>query len=185
MLSALKIDIELPKFSLEVVFGLQSLIIVLLGGSDAPASTWYLYNIDNNSCVDSKIGHFGQWWQDIWTWKGDSASCLSPSLHHSGVWKKEERLLNIIGCKKKKMQPCGPLLPEPPPVCPSGYRRMGPSKLPASKASICAEVRPFPRCGHTCHGTITGFERTYAALSMAAPPQGLVLLFRVMASHIS
>lgn len=61
MLSALKIDIELPKFSLEVVFGLQSLIIVLLGGSDAPASTWYLYNIDNNSCVDSKIGHFGQW----------------------------------------------------------------------------------------------------------------------------
>lgn len=61
MLSALKIVIELPKFSLEVVFGLQSLVIVLLGGSDAPASTWYLHNIDNNSRVDSKIGRFGHW----------------------------------------------------------------------------------------------------------------------------
>lgn len=61
MLSAVKIDIELPKFSLEVVFGLQSFVIVLLGSSDAPASTWYFHNIDNNSCVDSKIGRFGLW----------------------------------------------------------------------------------------------------------------------------
>lgn len=94
--------------------------------------------------------------------------------------KKEERLLNILRCKNKKMQPCARLLLEPPPVCPSGYRRMGLSKLPGSKAGICvgAEVRPFPRRGHTCHGTITGFERTYAALSMDFSPQGLVLLFR-------
>lgn len=102
MLSAVKIDIELPNFSLEVVFGLQTFVIVLLGGSNAPASTWYFHNIDNNSCVDSKNRKF---WAVVTGHldMGGRFSLMSVSVVTPlRCVKKEECLLNILRCKNKK-----------------------------------------------------------------------------------